>query len=406
MQAEGAKYRYDAAVDEPRQQPMSGKAVSPAQRKAPTADQKKVRRQIQRKTAYTSEDFGQTVADTFDEGLRRRDSSPAKDWDMGPGQTMTPGPDSVSAQMSDSSVGAASAPSGASASSGASTSAASGSGGSSASAMKKGAPFAGYDDFEQCVRENSDKDDPEAYCGTIKHRVEDGKKHGSLECEACGHVGLAKSATQGACCGMCGSLCVREGTHQIYSSRSYAEDLAKVATQFETNIAHYDGRVLLNSGDQIRLPSGQTTTVRGVRRHETSRDHYYVDTDMGTSVMPYSTRVQVVPNDTRQQSMPGYGDPRSNSNRLPGDPNNQGAAIGDTFGKICPVCGGKSLNVRGGKETCSRCGYNSTTQGGGSEYSFADSPQRINVNGSATSSLSAVARRAAEVANSMEKESL
>lgn len=37
----------------------------------------------------------------------------------------------------------------------------------------KGAPFAGYEDFDACTRENSDKDRPDAYCGEIKHRTED-----------------------------------------------------------------------------------------------------------------------------------------------------------------------------------------------------------------------------------------
>ncbi|QZE10443.1 hypothetical protein SEA_SCOOBYDOOBYDOO_97 [Mycobacterium phage ScoobyDoobyDoo] len=38
--------------------------------------------------------------------------------------------------------------------------------------FRKGAPFAGYEDFDACVRANQDKDDPEAYCGKIKHQVE------------------------------------------------------------------------------------------------------------------------------------------------------------------------------------------------------------------------------------------
>jgi len=38
--------------------------------------------------------------------------------------------------------------------------------------MKKGAPFAGYSDFDECVRKNADKDDPKAYCGSIKNKVE------------------------------------------------------------------------------------------------------------------------------------------------------------------------------------------------------------------------------------------
>lgn len=33
-------------------------------------------------------------------------------------------------------------------------------------------PFGGYADFEECVRKNSDKSDPKAYCGKIKHAVE------------------------------------------------------------------------------------------------------------------------------------------------------------------------------------------------------------------------------------------
>jgi hypothetical protein len=42
--------------------------------------------------------------------------------------------------------------------------------------MRKGAPFAGYEDFEDCEKKNSDKDRPDAYCGEIKHRTEDSKE--------------------------------------------------------------------------------------------------------------------------------------------------------------------------------------------------------------------------------------
>jgi ribosomal protein S27E len=49
--------------------------------------------------------------------------------------------------------------------------------------MRKGAPFAGYSSFEDCVKKNSDKRDPSAYCGKIKHQVEDSKTgaHGPIE---------------------------------------------------------------------------------------------------------------------------------------------------------------------------------------------------------------------------------
>lgn len=33
-------------------------------------------------------------------------------------------------------------------------------------------PFAGYRDFDDCVRKNRDKNDPEAYCATIMRQVE------------------------------------------------------------------------------------------------------------------------------------------------------------------------------------------------------------------------------------------
>jgi hypothetical protein len=37
-------------------------------------------------------------------------------------------------------------------------------------------PFAGYKDFDDCVKKNADKSNPQAYCGAIKHKVEDTKK--------------------------------------------------------------------------------------------------------------------------------------------------------------------------------------------------------------------------------------
>lgn len=33
-------------------------------------------------------------------------------------------------------------------------------------------PFADYKDFDECVSQNKDKDDPEAYCGSIKNKIE------------------------------------------------------------------------------------------------------------------------------------------------------------------------------------------------------------------------------------------
>lgn len=38
-------------------------------------------------------------------------------------------------------------------------------------------PFAGYKDFDACVRANQDKDDPNAYCGSIQNQVEGSGKY-------------------------------------------------------------------------------------------------------------------------------------------------------------------------------------------------------------------------------------
>ena len=37
-------------------------------------------------------------------------------------------------------------------------------------------PFGGYRNFNQCVRENKDKKNPEAYCAEIMRKVEGNKK--------------------------------------------------------------------------------------------------------------------------------------------------------------------------------------------------------------------------------------
>jgi hypothetical protein len=33
-------------------------------------------------------------------------------------------------------------------------------------------PFADYENFDQCVQQNADKEDPKAYCATIMRNVE------------------------------------------------------------------------------------------------------------------------------------------------------------------------------------------------------------------------------------------
>lgn len=371
----------DDYVDAPAHEPMRA-GLKPAQQRSPSTDQKKVRRAMSRGSSLDAEasstscpscgsgsisdldpddergryNLGHQQCDncgfTYDPESGREVSRPgryasvihrhaaamlderypqnARDWDMAEGRSMTPSPDSVSAQMSDSGTGgstsdAASGP-GASSSAGSST------------AMRKGAPFAGYEDFEECEEENSDKRDPAAYCGEIKHRVEDNKKASRMT--------------------------------------------PRTATQTETSVANSMGQILLRAGESIRLPNGQVINVNDVRRHETSRDHYYIDTDAGTTVVPWSTKFQVVPQgsaNTRQEPFPDLGIPGGNDNQLPMNPQNTGASNADPGSSRCPNCGGKgSLVRRGQKYVCSRCGYSETySGGGGTQYQFSDSGQML-----------------------------
>lgn len=58
----------------------------------------------------------------------------------------------------------------------------------SRSAMRKGAPFGGYSSWDECIQQNQDADDPEAYCGAIKRDTEGRRRVASVRatCEACG----------------------------------------------------------------------------------------------------------------------------------------------------------------------------------------------------------------------------
>lgn len=219
-------------------------------------------------------------------------------------------------------------------------------------------------------------------------------------------VTSVKTACRGCACSMITASNDPIPTCQACKSQEFT----KQATQFQTNVATADGRMLLQRGDSIRTPTGQTMKVNDVRRHETSKDHYYLDTDAGTTVVPYSTAFEVVPSNQRQQPLPGFGTPGGNSNELPfsgGEgtnspvPSKRGPGVSNSApSSDCPVCGGKNtLHQQGDKYACSRCGYQENFIGGGpgGGMSFSDSPQTIRQ--STLDTRSVVARRASNVAN-------
>jgi len=172
--------------------------------------------------------------------------------------------------------------------------------------------------------------------------------------------------------------------------------LQAIATQFDTQADR------LNPGDQIRTPTGQTVKVLRMRNHETSGNHVYMDTDQGTSVVRRKSPVSIVPHNSQQQELPGYGTPGGNTNQLPMDAGNVGPSKQTPGGSNapknadCPVCGGKgTLHRQGQNYVCSKCGYreNFGAAGPGEGYNFTDMTQQLR----GQSSLSAIARRAQEV---------
>lgn len=170
---------------------------------------------------------------------------------------------------------------------------------------------------------------------------------------------------------------------------------AKVATVL-TNSAEW-----LNPGDEIRIPNGKTQKVVRVRPHETSAHHVYVDTDGGTTVVNRTDKFNVVPRNSQQQSMPGYGIPGGNTNRLPGDPQTSGDNVAKST--QCPVCGAKdSLTRQGDGYVCQRCGYREQVGGAGG-HTFSDSPSVVKTFSTInTPHQSAIARRAQSVLNQKE----
>lgn len=380
LEALAAKWRVDpadaACDDAPVHEPMR-QGAKPMQRRAPSADQKRVRREMARgqhlpKTAeYTSADFGQTVKDEYDRLQDQRHPSPAKSWniadqtDRGDGSGDAGGTP-VSQSMSDSSV-----------SSGSGTGGSGAGGGSTASRLT---PFSAYHHTAAKV------DDPNYEWSTGEHA-------GYANCESCGGEHPAEYDHQETVWNgvrhqetgkpIFAATCPEDGLTDYWGPDGLHRTAAWVmATRNQIGVANSMGQILLKGGDQIRMPTGQSVTVKNVRRHETSRDHYYVDTDMGTTVVPWSTQFDVV-RGGQQEVLPGPGISGGNFGDMPGLSGNveqQGHHQQQNVSNPtdCPSCKTKgSLVRRGGKFQCNQCGFTQNPQGGGGPgTNFSDATQQ------------------------------
>ena len=135
----------------------------------------------------------------------------------------------------------------------------------------------------------------------------------------------------------------------------------------------------------MRTPTGQSSTVKGIRPHETDSTKMYLDTDQGTSVVNKGTGFQVVPRNSQQQELPDIGNPMNegNSAQTPGGGHGPGgpttpAGPGANIHTQCPNCGNTgTLRMHGGNYVCSVCGF--TISAGGSPGGLLFSNQEHNV---------------------------
>lgn len=165
-----------------------------------------------------------------------------------------------------------------------------------------------------------------------------------------------------------------EYTHHRFDDDGKNYRHAKTATVLNTQIER------LNTGDQIRTPTGQTAEVHKTRPHETDSSLMYLDTDMGTSTVKRGTDFQVVPRNSQQQELPDTGNPMGggNSAELPGagrTPGGSPDASAAGQNSTCPNCGNSgTLHLQGGMYVCSVCGFSVNAKGSPGNLMFTDQP--------------------------------
>ena len=157
---------------------------------------------------------------------------------------------------------------------------------------------------------------------------------------------------------------LHEYTHHAFDEPQ-AHHAARTATVLNTQVER------LNRGDTVRTPTGQSSSVKGIRPHETDSTLMYLDTDQGTSTVKKGTDFQVVPRNSQQQELPDIGNPMNagNSGENPAAGHGAGgpsapAGSGGTPNQ-CPNCGNSgTMRMHSGTYVCGVCGF--TVSAGGS----------------------------------------
>jgi hypothetical protein len=119
-------------------------------------------------------------------------------------------------------------------------------------------PFGDYKDFDECVKENQDKDDPKAYCAEIKRQME----------KAAGLNIIGKSADKLIIWGPANTE-IRDGEGEIIKAAALDEALAQLIKRARFSVEHGD---LLVGGILEKWEAPDGTTYKTEVRMPTGRD--------------------------------------------------------------------------------------------------------------------------------------
>ncbi len=141
-------------------------------------------------------------------------------------------------------------------------------------------PFGEFKDFQDCVRKNKSKDDPNAYCGYIKHQIEGGKKKEEVmdfpehelfhleEAERSLNTGPS-SLTSDLVCAFCGAPalvpesnepCHKCGKGPKYTDAPYLKEEAERQTRLPKGVQHTIKRM---GGPEAWTPESEIEKAAG-----------------------------------------------------------------------------------------------------------------------------------------------
>ena len=91
-------------------------------------------------------------------------------------------------------------------------------------------PFGEFEDFDDCVKQNQDKDDPEAYCATIKREIEDNMEKIQIINKSDGRFVIYGPA----------NVEIKDGEGEIIKSDALKDSLPQLLKRARFSVQHSD----------------------------------------------------------------------------------------------------------------------------------------------------------------------